>query len=84
MPTKYPGLADNCNHFLNPEGPNGRFHMVGPRSLSIMGYSEEKEAAADLIRHFAGDDNFDAFMSVNKRLCTGITAEVGKSRDLGV
>ncbi|MDH3662308.1 MAG: extracellular solute-binding protein [Alphaproteobacteria bacterium] len=68
---KYPGLADNCDHFLNPEGPNGRYHFVGPRSLSIMEYSEEKEAAAELIRHFAADDNFDAFMNVNKGYVQG-------------
>ncbi|MEM8951479.1 MAG: extracellular solute-binding protein [Pseudomonadota bacterium] len=68
---KYPGLADNCDHFLNPEGPAGRFHMVGPRSLAIMEYSEEKEAAADLIRFFAQDDNFDAFMGVNKGYVQG-------------
>ncbi|MEL6964021.1 MAG: extracellular solute-binding protein [Pseudomonadota bacterium] len=68
---KYPGFADNLDHFLNPEGPNGRYHFVGPRSLSIMEYSEQKEAAAELIRHFAADENFDAFMNVNKGYVQG-------------
>ena len=68
---KYPGFAENLDHFLNPEGPNGRFHFVGPRSLSIMEYSEEKEAAADLIRFFNQDDNFDAFMNVNEGYVQG-------------
>ena len=81
---KYPGLADNCDHFLNPEGPNGRYHFVGPRSLSIMEYSEEKEAAADLIRHFAQDDNFDAFMNVNKGYVQGALPKWERPSDLGV
>ncbi len=68
---KYPGFADNLNHFLNPEGPDGRYHFVSPRSLSIMEYSEEKDAAADLIRFFSQDDNFDAFMNINKGYVQG-------------
>ncbi len=69
---KYPGFADKLDHFLNPEGPAGRYHFVGPRSLSIMEYSAQKDAAADLIRFFAQDDNFDAFMSVNKGYVQGL------------
>src|SRR5262245_57683017 len=33
---KYPGLADKLDHFLNPEGPSGRHHLVQPRTLSIL------------------------------------------------
>ncbi len=68
---QYPGLADNLDHFLNPEGPSGRFHFVGPRSLSIMGYSKEPEAAADFIRFSSQDDNFDAFMNANQGYVQG-------------
>jgi multiple sugar transport system substrate-binding protein len=68
---QYPGFAEKLDHFSNPEGPSGRFHFVGPRSLSIMGYSAEQEAAADYIRFSAQDDNFDQFMTVNEGYVQG-------------
>jgi multiple sugar transport system substrate-binding protein len=68
----YPGLAEKLDHFLNPEGPEGRFHFVGPRSLSIMGYSEQQEAAADYIRFVSEDDNFDTFVSINEGYVQGL------------
>jgi len=69
----YPGLADKLDHFNNPEGPFGRFHFVGPRSLSVMGYSPEKEAAAEFIRFSAQDDNFSEFVSVNSGYVQGLS-----------
>jgi multiple sugar transport system substrate-binding protein len=74
-PEQYPGLADNINHFLNPEGPNGRYHFVGPRALSIMDYSPNKEAAAEYIRWSAQQDNFSEFMTVNQGYIQGVTPE---------
>jgi multiple sugar transport system substrate-binding protein len=72
-PTQYPGLAEKVDHFLNPEGPGGRFHMVQPRTLSIMEFSPNKEAAAEYIRWSAQEDNFSEFMSVNQGYVQGLT-----------
>jgi multiple sugar transport system substrate-binding protein len=71
-PGQYPGLAENIGHFLNPEGPAGRYHFVGPRSLSIMEYSANKEAGAEYIRWSAQEDNFSAFMTVNQGYIQGV------------
>jgi multiple sugar transport system substrate-binding protein len=71
-PDDYPGFAEKLDHFLNPEGPNGRYHFVGPRSLSIMEYSPDKEAAAEYIRWSAQDDNFSEFMTVNEGYAQGV------------
>jgi multiple sugar transport system substrate-binding protein len=72
-PDKYPGLADKIDHFLNPEGPGGRYHMVQPRTLSIMAYSPNKEAAAEYIRWSAQDENLDEFIAVNQGYVQGLT-----------
>jgi len=48
-PDQYPGFSQKLDHFLNPEGPSGRFHFVSPRALSIMDYSPNKEAALEFI-----------------------------------
>ncbi len=70
---KYPGLADKLAHVNNPEGPGGRYHVVGPRSLSIMSYSQQKGAAADFIRFMFEDDNFSNFITVNNGYIQGLT-----------
>jgi multiple sugar transport system substrate-binding protein len=72
-PEQYPGLADNISHFLNPEGPSGRYHFVGPRALSIMEYSPNKEPAAEYIRWSSQEDNFSEFMTVNQGYIQGVT-----------
>jgi multiple sugar transport system substrate-binding protein len=72
-PADYPGLAAKLNHFLNPEGPKGRYHLVQPRSLAIMEYSPNKEAAAEYIRWSAQDDNFSEFMTVNQGYTQGVS-----------
>jgi multiple sugar transport system substrate-binding protein len=72
-PEQYPGLADNISHFLNPEGPSGRYHFVGPRALSMMEYSPNKEAAAEYIRWSSQEDNFSEFMTVNQGYIQGVT-----------
>jgi multiple sugar transport system substrate-binding protein len=71
-PAQYPGLAEKIDHFLNPEGPDGRYHMVQPRTLSIMEYSPNKEAAAEYIRWSAQDDNLDQFIAVNQGYVQGL------------
>lgn len=72
-PNDYPGFSDKLDHFLNPEGPAGRFHFVGPRALSIMEYSPNKEEAAEYIRWSLQDDNFSEFMTVNQGYIQGVT-----------
>jgi multiple sugar transport system substrate-binding protein len=74
-PADYPGLAEKLDHFLNPEGPAGRFHMMAPRELCIMEYSPNKEAAAEYIRWVMQDDNFGEFMTVNEGYVQGVTPE---------
>ncbi len=74
-PEDYPGLAEKLDHFLNPEGPAGRFHMMAPRELCIMEYSKNKEAAAEYIRWVMQDDNFSEFMTVNEGYIQGVTPE---------
>jgi multiple sugar transport system substrate-binding protein len=72
-PDDYPDLAAKMDHFLNPEGPHGRYHFVGPRSLSIMEYSPNKEAAAEYVKWTLQDNNFDKFMWVNEGYVQGVT-----------
>jgi len=74
-PDDYPGFAEKLDHFLNPEGPSGRFHFVGPRSFSIMDYSPNKEEAAEYIKWTLQDDNFSEFMTVNEGYVQGSTPE---------
>jgi multiple sugar transport system substrate-binding protein len=71
-PDQYPGFAAKLGHFLNPEGPSGRYHMVQPRTLSIMEYSPNKEAAAEYIRWSFQDDNLSEFISVNQGYIQGL------------
>jgi multiple sugar transport system substrate-binding protein len=71
-PAQYPGLAEKIDHFLNPEGPGGRFHMVQPRTLSIMEYSPNKEAAAEYIRWSGQEENLDKFIAVNQGYVQGL------------
>ena len=72
-PDEYPGFAEKLSHFSNPEGPAGRFHFVQPRTLSIMEYSQNKEAAAEYIRWTFQEENFSEFMSVNEGYIQGVT-----------
>ena len=70
---KFPGFADKLAHVNNPEGPAGRFHTIGPRSPSIMEYSQEKEASADFIRFLFQEDNLSNFITVNNGYIQGLT-----------
>ena len=71
-PADYLGFAEKLNHFLNPEGLAGRFHLPQPRTLSIMDYSPNKEAAAEYIRWSGQDDNLDEFITVNQGYVQGL------------
>jgi len=70
---KFPDLADKLAHVNNPEGPGGRYHVIGPRSPAIMKYPEEQDAAADFIRFMFQDDNFSQFITVNSGYVQGLT-----------
>ncbi|MEM7025016.1 MAG: extracellular solute-binding protein [Pseudomonadota bacterium] len=74
-PNDYPGFSEKLDHFLNPEGPNGRYHFVGPRSYGIMEYSPNKEEAAEYIKWTMQDDNFSNFLTVNEGYIQGVTPE---------
>ena len=72
---KFPDLADKLAHVNNPEGPGGRYHVIGPRSPAIMRYSEQKDAAADFVRFLFQEDNFSQFISVNSGYVQGLTSK---------
>jgi len=57
-----PGLADNINHFLNPKGPNGRYHSILTFTDCITKYSKNKDAAADWIRYITDDKRYEEYM----------------------
>jgi multiple sugar transport system substrate-binding protein len=68
-----PGLADNINHFLNPKGPNGRFHSILTFTNCITKYSKNKDAAADWIRYVTDPKRFEEYMVVNAGYVNGPT-----------
>ena len=70
---KFGALAKKLAHFNNPEGPSGRYHVVGPRSPAIMKYSKEKDAAADFVRYMFEEKNFSKFLTVNSGYVQGLT-----------
>ena len=72
---KFPDLADKLAHVNNPEGPGGRFHVIGPRSPAIMKYSDEQDAAAHFIRFMFQGDNFSQFITVNSGYVQGLTPQ---------
>ncbi|MEM9491136.1 MAG: extracellular solute-binding protein [Myxococcota bacterium] len=74
-PQDYPGFSEKLDHFLNPEGPSGRYHFVGPRSYGIMEYSQNKEEAAEYIKWTMQEDNFSQFMTTNEGYVQGVTPE---------
>lgn len=71
-PDKYPGFADKLDHFLNPKGPAGRFHTMGPFTLCTMNHSKQKDAVADYIRFVQQEENFEKFMVINNGYVNGL------------
>lgn len=59
-----PGLVDKLDHFLNPLGPNGRYHLVLPFHHSIMRYSEQQGAAKDYIRMLMQDETLEQYLKL--------------------
>lgn len=70
-----PGMADKIGHFLNPEGPKGRFHMVMPLIHSIAGYSQNEELAAEFLRFLMGSKDYERYILVQKGYGLGATPE---------
>lgn len=49
---------DDIWHSGYPEGPSGRFNVLGSRSYAAMSYSQNTEAAVELLKHFFSKDVF--------------------------
>lgn len=58
-------------HFLNPEGPAGRFHTFGQQSSCIMKHSKMQTAAKNYIRFIMQDENFEKFFVINNGYVKG-------------
>jgi multiple sugar transport system substrate-binding protein len=59
----WPGVEADPNvgggksgYFPNPEGPGGHFAQLGGQGISVVSYSENKEAALEYIKWFAQPD----------------------------
>ncbi len=61
-----PGLADKIGHFLNPQGPAGRYHTILPFTHGIAKYSKNKRAARDFLRFLMQKDNYETYIRVQK------------------
>lgn len=49
---------DDIWHAGYPEGPAGKFNVLGSRSMAAMSYSANTDAAIELIKHFFSKDVF--------------------------
>ena len=70
-PADYPGGRE-ARPFPQSGGPGRPFPLRRPRTLSIMEYSPNKEAAAEYIRWSAQDDNLSEFITVNQGYVQGL------------
>ena len=70
-----PGLADNIGHFLNPQGPHGRYHMIMPLIHSIAQYSQNKEVAGEFIQFLMEKSVYDRYILVQKGYGLGATPD---------
>ena len=46
---QFPDIAKVTEQSLNPQGPKGRFHILGPWSHSIYNFSQNQQAAKDFL-----------------------------------
>jgi multiple sugar transport system substrate-binding protein len=70
-----PGLADKIGHFLNPQGPAGRYHSILPFTHGIAQYSKQKDAAKDFIRFLMGKKAYETYILVQKGYGLGATPD---------
>ena len=68
------------HHFLNPQGPAGRFHTFGPQSSCIMNHSKVQTAAKNYIRFIMKDENFEKFFLINNGYVIGPTPKWQKHK----
>lgn len=70
-----PGLADKIGHFLNPEGPAGRYHTILPFTHGIAKYSKQKGAAKDFIRFLMSKESYEIYITTQKGYGLGATPD---------
>lgn len=62
-------------HFLNPEGPAGRFHTATQFHTCVADYSAVQSAGMNYIRYIAQEDNFERFLDINNGYVHGPVAK---------
>ena len=70
-----PGLADKIGHFLNPEGPAGRYHDILAFHHSIAAYSKNKDEAKEFIKFVMDKTNYEKYILVQKGYGLGATPD---------
>ena len=75
-PEKAPeGMADKIGHFLNPEGPSGRYHTILPFHHCITKYSKNKDAAKEFIKFIMSKEVYEKYILVQKGYGLGATPD---------
>ena len=70
-----PGMAEKIGHFLNPEGPSGRYHTILAFHHCITKQSKNKEAAAEFIKFIMSKDVYERYITVQKGYGLGATPD---------
>ena len=70
-----PDIADRTRHFINPEGPGGRYHTFTSFSSCIGKYSKVQSAAENYIRFIQAKKQFGKFITINNGYVKGITPD---------
>ena len=62
--TDYPVVVDpaDIHHSILPEGPAGRFNLLGSRSYAVMNYSENIEGATAFLEWWFQPEQFQAWL----------------------
>ncbi|MGH2532974.1 MAG: ABC transporter substrate-binding protein [Thermomicrobiales bacterium] len=61
-----PEIAEDINHADYPEGPAGRYNLLGSRCYSIMSYSENVEGARAFLEWWSAPEQFQGWLEANK------------------
>jgi multiple sugar transport system substrate-binding protein len=59
----FPEIAKVTDQALNPQGPKGRFHLMGSTNHGILNFSPEKEAAHDFLRWLSDEKQMGAWLA---------------------
>lgn len=57
-----PEIAEDMSHGGYPEGPAGRFNILGSRSYGIMKYSKNQEAAKEFLKWWFSEEPYGAWL----------------------